>query len=180
MNKEDYIIWLKVMFTLLQKVRKEGLMAIECDIEYIEESKVLKCFNLNYENNKIPLTFMSDILRLMVGGNLECNEINEHAISYIDNICDSSSVVKLFKQNDLKNLLTVIWSILKSSMQGYAPQISLELGRFHIPFKSQPTFLELEAKIKEAKIEFNTFLNKDTGHNNFDQTLTNFITSISK
>ena len=37
-NREDYVLLLKLIYDILMKVRKEGLLAIEADLEKPEES----------------------------------------------------------------------------------------------------------------------------------------------
>lgn len=73
-NKAMYIDVLAMLFEILAKVRKEGLMSIEGDIENPEASPIFSKYPaLQYDHHVIE--FMTDYLRMMVGGNLNAFEI---------------------------------------------------------------------------------------------------------
>ncbi len=73
-NKAYYIDTLAVLFEILGKVRKEGLMSIEGDIENPEASPIFSKYP-NIVGDHHVLEFMTDYLRMMVGGNLNTVEI---------------------------------------------------------------------------------------------------------
>jgi chemotaxis protein MotA len=73
-NKAYYIDTLAVLFEILGKVRKEGLMSIEGDIENPEGSPIFSKYP-NIVGDHHVLEFMTDYLRMMVGGNLNTVEI---------------------------------------------------------------------------------------------------------
>jgi len=73
-NRQSYVDLLKLIFDLLVKSRKEGLLAIENDIESPEKSPVFSKYP-NILADHHMMEFIVDCLRLMVGGNLDPNEL---------------------------------------------------------------------------------------------------------
>ncbi len=73
-NKALYMELLALMYELLAKVRKEGLMSIESDVENPESSPVFSKYPSVMADHH-AIEFMTDYLRLMVGGNLNAFEI---------------------------------------------------------------------------------------------------------
>lgn len=65
---------LAMLFELLSKVRKEGLMSIEGDVENPEASPIFSKYP-NVISDHHVLDFVCDYLRMMVGGNLNTVEI---------------------------------------------------------------------------------------------------------
>ena len=73
-NKAFYIDALAMLFEVLGKVRKEGLMSIEGDVENPESSPIFSKYpNLLHDHH--VMEFTTDYLRMMVGGNLNTVEI---------------------------------------------------------------------------------------------------------
>jgi chemotaxis protein MotA len=73
-NKAFYIDALAMLFEILGKVRKEGLMSIEGDVENPEASPIFSKYpNLVHDHH--VMEFTTDYLRMMVGGNLNTMEI---------------------------------------------------------------------------------------------------------
>ncbi len=73
-NKAFYIDALAMLFEILSKVRKEGLMSIEGDVENPEASPIFSKYpNLVHDHH--IMEFVTDYLRMMVGGNLNTVEI---------------------------------------------------------------------------------------------------------
>ncbi|OMG56775.1 flagellar motor stator protein MotA [Azonexus hydrophilus] len=73
-NKAYYVDALALLFEILSKVRKEGLMSIEGDVENPEASPIFTKYP-NIVSDHHVLEFMTDYLRMMVGGNLNTVEI---------------------------------------------------------------------------------------------------------
>jgi chemotaxis protein MotA len=73
-SKAFYMDLLSMMFELLTKVRKEGLMSIEGDIENPEASPIFSKYP-NFLGDHHAVEFLTDYLRIMVGGNLNALEI---------------------------------------------------------------------------------------------------------
>lgn len=73
-TKARYMDLMALMFDILQKARKEGLMAIEKDVETPEESEIFKKYPSVGSDHHV-VEFITDYLRMMVSGNLNAHEI---------------------------------------------------------------------------------------------------------
>jgi chemotaxis protein MotA len=73
-TRDSYVDLLKLVFDLLVKARKEGLLAIEADIENPEKSELFNKYPGVMADHHM-MEFITDCLRLMVGGNLDPNEL---------------------------------------------------------------------------------------------------------
>ena len=83
-SKARYMELMALMFDILQKARKEGLMAIEKDVEEPHESELFKKYpTVGHDHHVVE--FITDYLRMMVSGNLNAHEIE----SLMDNEIDT-------------------------------------------------------------------------------------------
>lgn len=73
-TKAFYMELLALLFEILNKVRREGLMSIEPDVENPEESALFAKYPVVHADHHL-VEFIADYLRLMVGGNLNALEI---------------------------------------------------------------------------------------------------------
>jgi chemotaxis protein MotA len=73
-KREDYVTLLKLVYDILMKVRKEGVMAIEADLEGPDKSPLFKKYPKILEDHHM-IQFITDCLRLIVGGNLDPHEL---------------------------------------------------------------------------------------------------------
>jgi chemotaxis protein MotA len=73
-SKDTYMELMALMYELLTKVRKEGLMSIEGDVEKPEESPVFSKYPKILSDHHV-VEFITDYLRIMVSGNLNAMEI---------------------------------------------------------------------------------------------------------
>jgi chemotaxis protein MotA len=73
-SKDTYMELMALMYELLGKVRKEGLMSIENDVENPHESPVFAKYPKIVADHHV-VEFMTDYLRIMVSGNLNAMEI---------------------------------------------------------------------------------------------------------
>ena len=73
-NKALYMELMGLLYEILARVRKEGLMSIEGDIEKPEESPIFKKYPKVLADHH-AIEFLTDYLRLMVSGNLNAFEI---------------------------------------------------------------------------------------------------------
>ncbi len=73
-NRLFYIELLALLFEILTKVRKEGLMAIEQDVENPEGSAIFGKYPLVLHDHHL-VEFITDYLRMMVSGSLNALEI---------------------------------------------------------------------------------------------------------
>lgn len=131
---------LGTLYLVLRKVRLHGLMSIEEDIERPEESEAFSGVSGYDTANEPVYTFVRDVLRLMVGGNLNSEEIARYMDAYR-------------KTTDLSEIQTSMFEVgrltLLAAMEGYAPQVAVEFGRQGIPAAVKPEFVELENFVRE-------------------------------
>jgi chemotaxis protein MotA len=73
-NKALYMELLAMLYEILGKVRKEGLMSIEGDIKNPESSPIFSKYPTITHDHHV-MEFITDYLRMMVGGNLNAFEI---------------------------------------------------------------------------------------------------------
>ncbi|QDQ25224.1 flagellar motor stator protein MotA [Chitinimonas arctica] len=73
-GKAFYMDLFALMFEILSKVRKEGLMSIEGDVENPDASPMFAKYATIAKDHHV-VEFICDYLRLMVGGNLNAFEI---------------------------------------------------------------------------------------------------------
>ncbi|MDB5772939.1 MAG: motA [Burkholderia sp.] len=73
-TKALYMELMTLLFEILSKVRKEGLMSIEGDVESPEESPIFNKYPTILADHHI-VEFMTDYLRLMVSGNMDAFQI---------------------------------------------------------------------------------------------------------
>lgn len=82
-TKARYMDLLALLFDILQKARKEGLMAIEKDVEDPHNSEIFKKHgDVGHDHHLVE--FITDYLRMMVSGNLNAHEIESLMDSEID------------------------------------------------------------------------------------------------
>ena len=82
-TKARYMELLAMLYEILQKARKEGLMAIEKDVETPHESEIFKKYPV-VGNDHHVIEFTTDYLRMMVSGNLNSHEIEALMDAEID------------------------------------------------------------------------------------------------
>ncbi len=73
-TKARYMDLLALLYDVLQKARKEGLMSIERDVEAPHESPIFSKYPSVTSDHHV-VEFLTDYLRMMVGGNLNAFEI---------------------------------------------------------------------------------------------------------
>lgn len=82
-TKARYMELMALLFDILQKARKEGLMAIEKDVESPHDSDIFKKYPA-VGNDHHVVEFTTDYLRMMVSGNLNAHEIESLMDSEIE------------------------------------------------------------------------------------------------
>ncbi len=82
-SKARYMELMALMFDILQKARKEGLMSIEQDVEDPHNSPVFKKYSVVGHDHHV-VEFITDYLRMMVSGNLNAHEIESLMDSEIE------------------------------------------------------------------------------------------------
>jgi chemotaxis protein MotA len=73
-SKALYLELLSLLYDILAKVRKEGLMSIESDVDNPHQSPIFSKYPRILSDHH-AVEFLTDYLRLMVGGNLNAFEI---------------------------------------------------------------------------------------------------------
>jgi len=73
-TKARYMEMMAMLYEILQKVRKEGLMSIEKDVEDPHNSALFKKYPVVGSDHHV-IEFVTDYLRMMVSGNLNAHEI---------------------------------------------------------------------------------------------------------
>ena len=73
-RRADYVDILKLLYDILVKIRKSGMLAIEADLEAPEKSKLFNEYPRILADHHF-IEFTTDCLRLMVGGNLDPHEL---------------------------------------------------------------------------------------------------------
>ena len=82
-SKARYMQLLALMFDILQKARKEGLMSIEKDVEEPHNSPLFQKYPIVGTDHHVT-EFITDYLRMMVSGNLNAHEIESLMDSEIE------------------------------------------------------------------------------------------------
>ena len=82
-TKARYLELLALLYDILQKARKEGLMSIEKDVEDPHSSPLFQKYPAVGSDHHVT-EFMTDYLRMMVSGNLNAHEIESLMDSEID------------------------------------------------------------------------------------------------
>ena len=73
-TKALYMDLMSLLFEILTKVRKEGLMSIEGDVEKPEDSAIFSKYPSILHDHHV-VEFITDYLRLMVSGNMDAFQI---------------------------------------------------------------------------------------------------------
>jgi len=82
-TKARYMELMALLYDILQKARKEGLMSIENDVEAPHESPLFKKYPGVGSDHHV-VEFVTDYLRMMVSGNLNAHEIESLMDSEIE------------------------------------------------------------------------------------------------
>lgn len=214
-TKAYYMELFALLYEILAKIRKEGLMSIEGDVETPESSPLFSKYPLVHSDHHV-IEFMADYLRIMVGGNLNAfevenlmdNEIETHhhegmaPVGALGKLGDgmpafgivacvmgvvhtmesvglppaelglliAAALVGTFlgillaygfvsplsqlceqKLEESTKAYQTIKVTLLASLNGYAPTVAVEFGRKVLYSTERPTFLELEAHVKQKK-----------------------------
>jgi chemotaxis protein MotA len=82
-TKARYLELLALLYDILQKARKEGLMSIEKDVEDPDNSPLFQKYPTVGKDHHVT-EFVTDYLRMMVSGNLNAHEIESLMDSEIE------------------------------------------------------------------------------------------------
>jgi chemotaxis protein MotA len=75
-SRQRYTDLLKMMFELLNKARREGLVALESDIEEPEKSALLSKYK-DFMSDHHALNFLCDTMRMAVSGGIEAFDLDQ-------------------------------------------------------------------------------------------------------
>jgi len=75
-DKELYLELLALLYVLLAQGRKDGMMTLEADVDDPHRSPIFTAYPLIMHDGPV-LEFMTDYLRLIVGGNTDAFEIDQ-------------------------------------------------------------------------------------------------------
>jgi chemotaxis protein MotA len=73
-RRSDYLDLLKLLYDILVKIRKSGMLAIEADVESPAKSKLFSEYPRILADHHM-IEFITDCLRLIIGGNLDPHEL---------------------------------------------------------------------------------------------------------
>ena len=90
-DKALYMELMALLYELLAKVRKEGLISIESDVDHPMESPTFSRYG-KVLADPVAVEFITDYLRLMVGGNLNAHEIENLMDNEIDTLLHEGEV----------------------------------------------------------------------------------------
>ena len=98
-TKARYVALMSLLYDILQKVRKEGLMAIESDVDKPDDSAVFQKYPAILHDHHL-VEFITDYLRLMIGGNLNPQEIdnlmdNEIETHHVEGMLPVGAITKV-------------------------------------------------------------------------------------
>ncbi|GGE71237.1 chemotaxis protein MotA [Paenalcaligenes hominis] len=90
-NKALYMELMSLLFALLTKARRDGMMAIEADIEDPKQSAIFTAYPAILRDNLL-IEFICDYLRIMISGNMSAFEIEALMDQEIDSFQDERSI----------------------------------------------------------------------------------------
>ena len=90
-SKKLYLETLSLLYDILAKVRKEGLMSIENDVDAPQQSPIFAKYPKVTSDHHM-VEFLTDYLRLMVGGNLNAFELENLMENEIETHHEEGSV----------------------------------------------------------------------------------------
>jgi chemotaxis protein MotA len=139
-----YVDTLCLLYEVFNKVRGEGLLSIEADIDSPDSPATVFARYPAVREHPRHFEFMIDALRQMIGGGL----LDTEDVRFFH-----ETAKKTFLNDGGKDeaLWDTIYAAIHASLSGYLPQMAIEFGRQAVPYASRPTFYELEARVKELR-----------------------------
>lgn len=164
---EAHVQLLGTLYLILLKIRREGLMSIEMMIEKPNDAPVFNAFAPFDDANAAIYTVLCDVLRVMVGGNLEPVWMER----YLNAARKTTNLSKA--QQSMFNAIEIT---LLASMEGSAPTVAVEAGRQCIPANKKPGFGEFEDFLHGIRNHKDSVMTRDE----MDAALVGFFDSIAK
>ena len=180
-KREDYVDLLKLLYDILVKIRKSGMLAIEADIEAPEKSKMFTDYPRILADHHM-IEFITDCLRLIVGGKLDPHELESllecelethhqeaaepaHAVQRVADalpgfgivaavlgIVDTMAAIE-HRVHEEGKAFEVVKMAPVASVRGYAPPVAVEFARKLLWSDVRPSFADLENHLKGKKKE---------------------------
>jgi chemotaxis protein MotA len=82
-NQKMYMELMSLLYALLSKIRREGMLAVENDVDNPEDSDLFNQFPTIAKDAMI-MAFITDYIRLMVGGSMDALELDELMLHEIE------------------------------------------------------------------------------------------------
>jgi len=112
-NSETYLELLAVIYKLLNKMRRDGMLAVERDIENPEESAIFQ-EHPDVLEDTMMLNFIADYLRLMISGNMNPQELDELMLHEIETFEAEAEIPgdALYKVGDAMPAFGIVAAVL--------------------------------------------------------------------
>jgi len=128
-SKAYYMEVLGLLFELLAKVRKEGLMSLEGDVEEPEQSTIFSKYPTILADHHL-VEFITDYLRMMVGGNLNAMEIetlmdNEIETHHHEEMHPAHAVAKLADATPAFGIVAAVMGVVHTMESLHLPPTEL-------------------------------------------------------
>jgi chemotaxis protein MotA len=128
-SKDKYMALLALLYSILGKIRKEGLMSIEREVEDPEQSPLFQKYPEVLKDHHL-IEFITDYLRLMVSGNLNPIEIenlmdNEIDTHHHEAMIPSHSVQKVADGLPAFGIVAAVLGVVKTMAKVGAPPAEL-------------------------------------------------------
>ena len=142
-SKAYYMDVLGLLFELLAKVRKEGLMSLEGDVEEPEKSAIFGKYPKIMADHHL-VEFITDYLRMMVGGNLNAMEIetlmdNEIETHHHEEMHPSHAIAKLADATPAFGIVAAVMGVVHTMESLSLPPSELGLLIGHALAPSVPS-----------------------------------------
>ncbi len=117
-NQEMYMELMSLLYTLLAKIRRDGMMGVEKDIDHPENSALFAKFP-NILGDTLIMSFITDYVRLMVAGSLEPMELDElmlHEIEVFEHECHvpSGALTKVADGMPAFGIVAAVMGVVKA------------------------------------------------------------------
>lgn len=139
---DAYLQLLGTLYLILSEMRRNGFLAVEGDVENPGESQRFNAIAPYDKANEAVYIFVCDVLRLMLGGNVETADMQRYMDAYRKTTTLTDEQAALFECARLTLIAT---------FDGLPPPVAIEHGRQGIPANDKPTFQELEGFISSVK-----------------------------
>lgn len=172
-----HVVWLLCLHEIMSKVRKKGLLAIECEVSMPDATD--SPFRRHPALMRQPyLDFTRDLLRLRLVGFDDMALMEAYA---------QESIATLAQRNCLGlhradvSLLKTIWLTLRAFFAGWTPLVACDFGRQAIPARLRPDFDLMENLLTESR-RMSDSVNgvSQSGLRDLDAEAEKFIASLGK